>query len=455
MINSVSAGTTEFYVNSAVPFFNPNNEESTNKALTQNFVDIISQNTVRVGLATAIISDTGTVSSVDLTNIGFGYTGVPTLKFSAPPEGSEFTTATATATVSAGGTITGITVTNAGTGYTNTNPPVIQIEPPKPVIEFNVDVDSYSGDFGEIVGLGTTTVGGQNKLIFDFFISEDSILRDGGGATSPVGAAVTVSGISTGDFFVVTNSNHLFSRGQGVNTPTSVVITNGGSGYKTADGDASGTRLNVATAGGAGNGLTVDLTIASGVITAVAIRNQGSGYKLDDSVSLNVSPGSGCALQINKAFGTLETRGATDTSVVVGTTTSFLDNVYQVESTEVVTVSNTSIGIATVGSGTTNIRRVFTNIAGLSTDNFSSSILTFDSANIGVGTATFDTRSTETYTGAMISTSFWANYSWGKIVVARDQSNNFDAYTRNGAIGLTTSTIISRSKPLEFRDYAT
>ena len=86
MINSVSAGTTEFYVNSAVPFFNPNNEESTNKTITQNFVDIISQNTVQVGLATAIISDTGTVSSVDLTNIGFGYTGVPTLKFSAPPE---------------------------------------------------------------------------------------------------------------------------------------------------------------------------------------------------------------------------------------------------------------------------------------------------------------------------------------------------------------------------------
>ena len=100
--------------------------------------------------------------------------------------------------------------------------------------------------------MGTTTVGGQNKLIFDFFISEDSILRDAAGATSPVGAAVTVSGISTGDFFVVTNSNHLFTRGEGVNTPTSVVITNGGSGYKTADGDATGTRLNVGTGGGTG-----------------------------------------------------------------------------------------------------------------------------------------------------------------------------------------------------------
>ena len=81
MINSISAGATEFYVNSAVPFFNPNNEESTNKTITQNTVDIISQNTVQVGLATAIVSDTGTVSSVDLTNIGFGYTGVPTLNF--------------------------------------------------------------------------------------------------------------------------------------------------------------------------------------------------------------------------------------------------------------------------------------------------------------------------------------------------------------------------------------
>ena len=50
---------------------------------------------------------------------------------------------------------------------------------------------------------------------------------------------------------------------------------------------------------------------------------------------------------------------------------------------------------------------------------------------------------------------FPVTISWGKIVVARDQSNNFDAYTGNGAIGLTTSTIISRSKPLEFRDYAT
>ena len=449
LINPVSAGATILSVNSAVPFFNPNNEEPTNKTITQNFVDIISQNTIEVGLATAIISETGTVSSVDLTNIGFGYTGVPTIKFSSPPEGSGFTTATATATVSSGGTITGITVTNAGTGYTNTKPPVIQIAPPKPVIEFNVDVDSYSGDFGEIVGLGTTTVSGQNQLIFDFFISENSILRDASGATAAVGSAVTVSGISTGDFFVVENSNHLFTRGEGVNTPTSLIITNAGSGYKAEDGNSSGTRLNQGTTGGAGNGLRVDVVVSSGNITAVTIRDQGSGYKLDDTINLSASPGSGCTFQINKAFGTLETRGATNTALKVGATTSFLDCVYQVASFEDVDLPNTSIGIATVGSGKTTCRRVFTNIAGLSTDNFSSSLITFDSTAF-----TFDTRTSETYTGAISFVSDVASYSWGKIVVARDQSNNFDSYTGNGMIGLTTSTIISRSKPLEFRDYA-
>ncbi len=193
----------------------------------------------------------------------------------------------------------------------------------------------------------------------------------------------------------------------------------------------------------------MDVVVSSGNITAVTIVDQGSGYKLDDTLNLSASPGSGCQFQINKAFGTLETRGATDTTLKVGATTSFLDCVYQVASFEDVDLPNTSIGIATVGSGKTTCRRVFTNIAGLSTDNFSSSIITFDSTAF-----TFDTRSSETYTGAISFVSDVASYSWGKIVVARDQSNNFDSYTGNGMIGLTTSTIISRSKPLEFRDYA-
>ena len=66
-----------------------------------------------------------------------------------------------------------------------------------------INVSSYEGDYGTIVGFGTTTVGSETRIIFDLFIDQGSFLRD----TNIVGSAVPVSGISTGDFFTVYNSN--------------------------------------------------------------------------------------------------------------------------------------------------------------------------------------------------------------------------------------------------------
>ncbi|NBA95506.1 phage tail tube protein [Pseudomonas sp. R5(2019)] len=54
------------------------------------------------------------VSSVTVSNGGTGYTGTPTVTFSAPPAGG--TTATGTVTVNAG-VITGVVITNPGSGY--------------------------------------------------------------------------------------------------------------------------------------------------------------------------------------------------------------------------------------------------------------------------------------------------------------------------------------------------
>ena len=110
-------------------------------------------------------------------------------------------TATATASVSAG-IVTNFIITNTGLGYTFTNPPTILIEPPSSFKEVDV-VSDYEGDNGVIVGFGTTTIGVTNKFIFDFYVPEDSYLRD----ANIVGTAVTLSGISTGDYFVVRNSN--------------------------------------------------------------------------------------------------------------------------------------------------------------------------------------------------------------------------------------------------------
>lgn len=54
------------------------------------------------------------VDSVTIGSGGTGYTGTPTVTFSAPPAGG--VTATGTVTVS-GGVITGVVITNAGSGY--------------------------------------------------------------------------------------------------------------------------------------------------------------------------------------------------------------------------------------------------------------------------------------------------------------------------------------------------
>ena len=68
----------------------------------------------------------GAVTSVLITNPGSGYSGAPTITFSAPISG---TTATATASLT-GSIVSGITITNAGVGYFNQAPAVTFSDPP-------------------------------------------------------------------------------------------------------------------------------------------------------------------------------------------------------------------------------------------------------------------------------------------------------------------------------------
>ena len=112
--------------------------------------------------------------------------------------------ATATATISSG-SIDAVSVSYGGTGYFQSEPPPVLFGQPKPsgYIEEIPDV-SYSGDFGIISGVSTTSVGvASTGIVFDLLIPDDSYLRD----ASIVGTAITISGIQTGYYFVVSNSN--------------------------------------------------------------------------------------------------------------------------------------------------------------------------------------------------------------------------------------------------------
>lgn len=66
------------------------------------------------GAAAVASVSNGSVTSIQITNNGSGYTAAPSVSFSAPPQGG--TTATGIANISSG-KVTGITITNAGSGY--------------------------------------------------------------------------------------------------------------------------------------------------------------------------------------------------------------------------------------------------------------------------------------------------------------------------------------------------
>ena len=208
IINNVSAGSTQVFVDTAFPLFNQIDDlvETKQKVL-------ILDRTPKTGVAaTAVVSAAGTISSVVISDGGAGFstTSAPLVSIGVTAGigtitdgiGATSGNATAVATVSSDGTVSAITIVNGGAGYTNTNPPIVMVEPEVSTQDQLSNV-KYDGDFGDIVGIGTTNVDSGAGLILDLHIPNNSVLRD----ASVVGTAITVSNIQTGYYFTVFDSN--------------------------------------------------------------------------------------------------------------------------------------------------------------------------------------------------------------------------------------------------------
>jgi hypothetical protein len=206
IIQNVTTSSTEIFVESVKTFFDSADEYTQDGTAEkpQKKIIIFSQDEVVGAAATATVSVGGSITSISVTSGGVGYTTAPTVTISSPV-GIGTTFATATASITAG-VVTSISVSYAGYGYTSTNPPQILIESPIIKYEQIRDVD-YSGDFGVITGISTVTSGvASTGIVFDFFIPLDSYLRDLD--INQVGIATTgISGIQTGYYFIVDNSN--------------------------------------------------------------------------------------------------------------------------------------------------------------------------------------------------------------------------------------------------------
>ena len=117
---TVGIGSTTIYVDQLRPLFNTQNErQDTTDLGFQNKVKFLNQG-VKVGAAgTAIVSAAGTISSVDITDGGVGYT-TATVSFASTVGVGTTTQAFGNVTISAAGTVTGIAITSPGVGYTHT-----------------------------------------------------------------------------------------------------------------------------------------------------------------------------------------------------------------------------------------------------------------------------------------------------------------------------------------------
>jgi hypothetical protein len=165
-------------------------------------INLISQDTQQGSYATANVSTSSTISSLNLVNGGLGFATTPIVTIGDPV--GVGSTAIAIASISSG-IVTSLTITNPGSGYTSSNPPQVLIEYPKIIVEEIIDAD-YDGDYGTIVAVSTTSVGvASTGIVFDLFIPIDSYLRN---ANVNVGMATTgISGIKTDYYFTIFNSN--------------------------------------------------------------------------------------------------------------------------------------------------------------------------------------------------------------------------------------------------------
>ena len=222
LIQAVGVGSTTIWVDNCKPFFDQENENPVDREFQKDIliVNASAQYDYLAGAAgTSIVSIGNTISSVANSTGGRGYTIAPTVSIQTPtgvggtPLAGVGTTARAFASASiTAGVVTSITITTAGIAYTAGKAPQVLISPPTYIREENT-LDSYSGDFGVVTGVGIcsnisdangTAIGVGTAVVFDLWIPDESALRDSK-ITSP--DPISVSGLQTGYYFTVSGSN--------------------------------------------------------------------------------------------------------------------------------------------------------------------------------------------------------------------------------------------------------
>ena len=138
----------------------------------------------------------------DFNGLAYGDNKLVTVGLSSNIAYSQFATvsAAATATVSAAGTITAINISDGGFGYDSNSPVEVLISTEPVTIETITSADC-DGDYGVVVGVGTSATGiGTDSPMVKFELDSDPFLDQAGFGN------ITKSGIAAGYYFVIHDS---------------------------------------------------------------------------------------------------------------------------------------------------------------------------------------------------------------------------------------------------------
>ena len=265
----------------------------------------------------AVAITTGSVSGINLTTAGSGYSNAPTVALSAP-EADGGVQATATAQIVGGG-VTEITLSAAGSGYTGV--------PSVNIVAATGDTGTGASAVAVLSGAGVTSV---------------SVNSAGSGYTT---ASVTFSAPQVAGGTTATGTAVLTARG--VDT---ITVDEGGAGYTVAP--------TITFTGGGGTGATATATVSGGAITAITVDNPGTGYTSTPTVVITPDAGDTITTPAT-ATAVLETAGIASISVTnagsgyttAPTVTISGDGVGAAATAVIGTSSITGITITNAGSG--------------------------------------------------------------------------------------------------------
>jgi len=234
IIKDINPSSTEIFVDNA-EFFN---YEENNYGITINTFDslIVAGNDPVAAAMSATVSVGGTIQSITVTNVGYGYSTSPVdVKISSPKQiGIGIgTTATAYATV-VNGSITSVNITNPGFGYTIA--PQVIIETPKYSHELVTNIKYVQGFSGIITGITTSVGTGGHPLALKFFFKANAATASDLIANYPVlivdtkvGSGVTSVGTSDSSVVGIGTSflDNIYNVGSISNLgPDAVIVCN-------------------------------------------------------------------------------------------------------------------------------------------------------------------------------------------------------------------------------------